>query len=156
MKIIHEINSLTDFEPWSYAVSRYETLTTEQLEQLDSILEDAYPEGMTDTQVNDLLWHDSDWVAEMLGFRDWEHLERANVGEYEPIKIQCYDIDWDIDDEDAEINLPNEVLFELEGEYEIEEYLEHKENGDEDDFLANKLSDEYGFCLNSFEYKEVE
>ena len=158
MKIIHEIDSLTDFEPWSYAVSIYEALTYAQLLQLDSELEQLYPDGMTDTQVNDMLWHDSDWVAELLGFRNWEHLERSNEGEYKPIKIQCYDIDWDIDDEeyeDVEINLPTEVLFELENEDDIEEYLESKENGDEDDFLSDKLSDEYGFCVNSFEYKEI-
>lgn len=31
MKIIHEIDGLTDFEPWSGAVSTYETLTYEQI-----------------------------------------------------------------------------------------------------------------------------
>ena len=159
MKIIREIDGLLDFEPWSYAVSRYETLTHKQLEQLDAELEQLYPDGMTDTQVNDILWHDSDWVAELLGFRNWEHLERANQGKYDPIKIQCYNIDWDTDDEDyedAEINLPKEVLFELEDEDDIEEYYEHKENGDEDDFLSDKLSDEYDFCVNSFEYKIID
>lgn len=158
MKIIHEIDSLTDFEPWSYAVSRYETLTYAQLQQLDVLLEECYPDGMTDTQVNDILWHDCDWIAELLGFRNWEHLERSNKGEYEPIKIKCYNIDWDTDDEDyedVEINLPEEVLFELEDEDEIEEYYEHEENNDVDDFLSDKLSDEYDFCVNSFEYEEV-
>ena len=155
MKIIHEINALIDFEPWSGAVRIYETLTNEQIWQLDSILEDTYPEGMTDTQVNDMLWHDSDWVAELLGFRNWEHLERSNEG-YNPIKIRCYDIYWDVDDEDEDTNLPQEVLFELEDDDDIEAYYEGKENGDEDDFLSDKLADEYGFCVNGFTYKEVE
>ena len=202
MKIIREIDGLTDFEPWSYAVQRYETLTNAQLEQLDRLLEDAYPEGMTDTQVNDMLWHDSDWVAELLGFRNWEHLERSNNGNYDPIKIQCYNIEWDIDDgyeeieffegdegdidaedyvkendiedyeiewddyrkgyslrvlecSNSDITLPDSVEFTLEDEDDIEAYYESKENGDEDDFLSDKLSDEYEFCVNSFEYKEV-
>lgn len=157
MKIISIIESITEFEPWSGAVSIYEELTNPQLEQLDSLLADAYPEGMTDTQFNDILWHDSDWIAELLGFRNWEHLERTNNGDYDPITIQCYNIDWDTDDEeceDAEINLPVRVEFILEDEDEIESYYESKENGDEDDFVADKLSDEYGFCVNSFEYKE--
>ena len=63
MKIIKEIDGLTDFEPWSGAVSTYETLTHEQLKQLDNILEECYPEGITDTQVNDLLWFDTDCIA---------------------------------------------------------------------------------------------
>ena len=156
MKIIKEIDGLTDFEPWSGAVSTYETLTYEQLKQLDSILEECYPEGITDTQVNDLLWFDADWIAEMLGFRNWEHLKRKNNGDYNPIKIKCYNIDWDIDDEDyedCEINLPKEVTFEFEDEDDIEEYYEAKENSNVYDWLSDKLSDEYGFCVNSFEYE---
>ena len=150
MKIIHEIEGLTDFEPWSGAVSTYETLTDEQLEQLDSILEECYPEGMTDTQVNDTLWFETDWIAELLGFRNWEHLERANSGGYEPIKIQCYDIEWDTDNEEVD-DLPERVLLTIEDEDEIEEYYE-----DPDDFVCNKLSDEYGWCINSFDYDLVE
>lgn len=78
MKIIHEIDGLTDFEPWSGAVSTYETLTFEQLQELDKILEDYYPDGMTDTEINDTLWFDTDWIAECLGFSDWDELKKAN------------------------------------------------------------------------------
>ena len=78
MKIIHEIDSLTDFEPWSGAVSTYETLTREQLKELDTILEDCYPDGITDTGINDLLWFETNWIAECLGFSDWDELEKAN------------------------------------------------------------------------------
>lgn len=82
MKVYKEM-SLTDFEPWSGAKDRYNVLTYEQLEQLTAILEDEYPDGMIDTQVNDLLWFEEDWIAEMLGFTDWESLERYNNGEEE-------------------------------------------------------------------------
>lgn len=70
------------------------------------------------------------------------------------IKIYCYNIDWDTDEEDV-CELPESVLLTLEDEYDVDDYCEYKENGDEDDFIADKLSDEYGFCVNSFEYKEV-
>ena len=156
MKIINEIEGLENFEPWSGAVRIYETLTEKQIAQLDSEFEMIYPEGMTDTQVNDLLWHDSDWVAELLGFRNWEHLERANNGTYEPITIKCYNIEWDIDDEDDEYELPKlpeRVVFVFSDEDDIEEWYESKENGDEDDWLSDKLSDEYEFCVNGFEYE---
>lgn len=154
MKIISVIESITEFEPWSYAVSRYETLTNPQLERLDVLLEECYPEGMTDTQLNDILWHDSDWVAQLLGFRNWEHLERTNNGDYEPIKIQCYNIKWDTDGEKVE-GLPKSVLLTIEDEDEIDSYYESVENFDGHDFIADKLSDEYGWCLISLSYKEV-
>lgn len=158
MKIIREIDGLTDFEPWSGAIPSYNTLTYEQLQQLDAELTECYPEGTTDTHVNDILWFETGWIAELLGFRSWEHLERVNKGEYTPIKIKCDNINWDTDDEeyeDAIINLPESVEFVFDNEDDIEEYYESKENGDEDEFIANKLSDEYGFCVNGFNYAEV-
>lgn len=49
-------------------------------------------------------------------------------------KYNVFDIDWDVDDiEDADL-LPTEVIIEAEDEDEI----------------ADALSDEYGFCVNSF------
>lgn len=82
MKVYKEM-SLADFEPWSGAKDRYNVLTHEQLEQLTAILEDEYPEGASETTINDILWFDEDWIAEMLGFEDWEALERFNNGEEE-------------------------------------------------------------------------
>ena len=157
MKIYYELN-LINFEGWSGADDTLKTLNYDQIEQLEYMLPEMLGEEASETALNDLLRFETDYIAEMLGFRNWEHLERSNNGEYEPIKIQCYNIDWDIDDEeyeDVEINLPESVLFELEDEDDIEEYYESKENGDEDDFLSDKLSDEYDFCVNSFEYNEV-
>ena len=150
MKVIHEIDGLIDFEPWSGAVSTYETLTDEQLKQLDSILEECYPEGVTDTEVNDILWFETDWIAELPGFRNWEHLERANSGGYEPIKIQCYDIEWDTDDEEVD-DLPERVLLTIEDEDEIEDYYDNP-----DDCIADILSDKYGWCIKNFDYDLVE
>lgn len=80
MKIYKEI-SLCDFEPWSGAKCRFDELTRDECEQLESILEDLYPDGMDETQLNDLLWFEEDWIAEQLGYKDWEHLERDHKGE---------------------------------------------------------------------------
>lgn len=157
MKIYYELN-LINFEGWSGADNTLKTLNYDQIEQLENMLPEMLGEEASETTLNDLLRFETNYIAEILGFRNWEHLERANNGEYEPIKIQCYNIDWDTDDEDyedVEINLPKIVEFILDDEDEIEEWYESKENGDEDDFLSDKLSDEYDFCVNSFDYKEV-
>lgn len=54
------------------------------------------------------------------------------------MKFYVTNIDWDIDDfdydEEDELNLPSETMVECEDE----------------DFIADALSDEYGFCVNSF------
>lgn len=82
MKITKEI-SLRNFEGWSGAVDTLNTLTDEQKDALEAILEELYPDGMDETSLNDLLWFENDTIAEWLGFEDWEDLERKNSGEEE-------------------------------------------------------------------------
>lgn len=82
MKIYTEIR-LENFEAWSGGADTLCTLTHEQCETLESILEDLYPDGMSETELNDLLWFDDDTIAEWLGFSDWEALEKYNNGEEE-------------------------------------------------------------------------
>ena len=40
---------------------------THGAEQFDSLIDELYPDGLTDTQLNDLLWFEEDWLFEMLG-----------------------------------------------------------------------------------------
>ena len=69
MKVYKEMN-LRDFEFWSGAKSNAETLTDEQLDMVESILEDAFPDGMDETQINDIFWFDFDAIREWLGVED--------------------------------------------------------------------------------------
>lgn len=80
MKITKEI-SLKDFEAWSGAKDTLNELTESECEQLESILEDLHPDGIDETGLNDILWFENDWIAECLGYRNWEHLERDHAGE---------------------------------------------------------------------------
>ena len=69
MKVYKEMN-LRDFEFWSGAKSNAETLTDEQLDMVESILEDAFPDGMDETQINDIFWFDFDTIREWRGIED--------------------------------------------------------------------------------------
>lgn len=61
------------YKPWSGAVDTWETIEEEGLlDELDSLLEDIYPDGLSETELNDLLWFDKDWVFEQLGISDGE------------------------------------------------------------------------------------
>lgn len=73
MKVIQDIR-LEDFEAWSGGKDTIDNLTTLQLRALESILEDLYPEGMTDTQLNDILWFEKDAIANWLGYKSYDHL----------------------------------------------------------------------------------
>lgn len=80
MKITKEV-SLENFEAWSGGKDTLNELTNSECKQLESQLEDLYPDGMDETQLNDILWFERDWVAECLGYKNWEHLERDHAGE---------------------------------------------------------------------------
>lgn len=65
---IYEDISLKNFKFWSGAATGLsEELTDEQFDTLEAILEDMYPDGMEDSQVNDLFWFEEDWIREVLG-----------------------------------------------------------------------------------------
>lgn len=69
MTITYELD-LHTFEAWSGAKSTLERVIAEgKTNELEAVLEDCYPEGMTETQLNDVLWFESDWIFEMCGIR---------------------------------------------------------------------------------------
>ena len=74
MKVYSEIN-LRDFEFWSGAKLNAETLTSEQLDIVESILEDAYPDGISETKINDFFWFEFDTIREWLGVENEEEEE---------------------------------------------------------------------------------
>ena len=43
-----------------------------QCKRMSSLFKDIYPDGMSDTQINDIFWFEDDWIAEMLGYEDFE------------------------------------------------------------------------------------
>ena len=74
MKIIIEDERLRNFNFWSGAKDTVSYLTNEDLDTIESSLEDIYPDGITDTQLNDIFWFENNFIAECLGYNDWEDL----------------------------------------------------------------------------------
>lgn len=75
MKLYTE-ESLYNFEPWSGAVSRWEEIVeANKVDELESILEDLYPEGMSVTELNDFIWFDEDTWREWLDMEEEEDEE---------------------------------------------------------------------------------
>ena len=78
MKIYKE-DSLSNFEWWSGAVATadriWEERGTEGWNELEAILEDVYPDGMDETELNDLLWFEPETIFEWLGIGDKEDEE---------------------------------------------------------------------------------
>ena len=73
MKIYKE-ESLRNFEFWSGAKDRVKYLGDNELDTFESILEEMYPDGVDETQINDIFWFEEDWIAEMLGYNSFEEI----------------------------------------------------------------------------------
>lgn len=69
MKIFKE-ESLRYFDFWSGAKENANELSDEQLDNLENILEDDYPDGIDATTLNDLMWFEFDTIKERLGIED--------------------------------------------------------------------------------------
>ena len=73
MKVTEDID-LRDFEFWSGARDNVKYLTDDELDTIQSILEDSYPDGMSKTDINDFFWFESDTIAEWLGYDNFEQI----------------------------------------------------------------------------------
>ena len=73
MKIYTEI-SLNNFEFWSGAKDTVKYLTSEELDQIETILEEIYPDGVDETTINDIFWFEDDAIAEWLGYNNFEEI----------------------------------------------------------------------------------
>ena len=66
--------TLKNFDFWSGAKDTVKYLTESELDTIESYLEELYPEGMTDTELNDFMWFEDDTIAEWLGYNDFDEI----------------------------------------------------------------------------------
>ena len=70
MKVYQEI-SIRNFEAWSGAVATKDLIIENNKEdEFDALIEELYPDGIDETQLNDILWFDDEWVLESLGIKE--------------------------------------------------------------------------------------
>ena len=93
---IYTDKHLQNFVPWSGAKDTMAELTFKQVDALNDIIEELYPDGIDETELNDILWFERDTVAEWLGYENWEALQRENNGDED---------DEDEEDDDEEDGL---------------------------------------------------
>ena len=67
MKTINNNTDLTQFDFWSGAKQFADNLTPSELNQIQTMLEDIYPDGLTETELNDLFWFEDNMLCEWLG-----------------------------------------------------------------------------------------
>lgn len=67
MKLFRE-ETIEDFKAWSGAVDTQNRIIEENKEdEFKQLIEELYPDGLDETELNDLLWFDDEWIFEQLG-----------------------------------------------------------------------------------------
>ena len=99
MTITYELD-LNSFKAWSGAKETLERIQREgKCAELENVLEELYPDGMTETELNDLLWFDSESVYEWLGIRSEAQIEKEIEEAEEELEEKLSDLEFDLDDD---------------------------------------------------------
>ena len=88
MKIYKEMN-LADFEFWSGAKDTVKYLSDYDFECIEAELE-CLDSEYSETEINDLFWFDDDWIAQILGYDDFDALiyDRTHDENKEPMEVE--------------------------------------------------------------------
>ena len=110
MTITYELD-LNSFQAWNGAVDTLERIQREgKCEAWENILEELYPDGMTETELNDLLWFDSESVYEWLGIRSESQIEKEiEEAEEELAEVQS-NLEDDLDDDELTTEERAEII----------------------------------------------
>ena len=99
MTITYELD-LNSFQAWSGAKDTLERIQREgKCAELENVLEELYPDGMTETELNDLLWFDSESVYEWLGIRSESQIKKEIEEAEEELEEKLSDLEFDLDDD---------------------------------------------------------
>ena len=137
MRIVKEI-SVENFEGWSGANDTIEVIEKAgKVDEFDNLIEELYPDGLSETSLNDLLRFDYEWIYETLGIT-------------KSYKVSVYNIEYDVDDDDEidQTKLPTHLTIELEEVGLTEEDLK--------DAIVNAIEEETEATVADYEYKVLE
>ena len=110
MTITYELD-LNSFQAWSGAKDTLDRIQREgKCDLLEQILEDIYPDGMTETELNDLLWFDSESVYEWLGIRSEEQIENEIKEAEEELEELQSNLKDDLDDDELTTEERAEII----------------------------------------------
>lgn len=74
MKIYKEVNSVYDFDFWSGAKDTVKYLTDSEVNEIISMLEMSGYDEMSETELNDFFWFETDTIAEWLGYNNFDEI----------------------------------------------------------------------------------
>lgn len=137
------ISSLDEYKPWSGAVDTFEAIQdADKVDALDRYLEDIYPEGLTVTQLNDILWFDGESVLKDLGIFTEDAIKEAIDDAVVGITYSLRDFDELAEDIEASIK------------DKLDETVDVSVDRDGDTFIVSVNDVEKEFDISDFKFDE--
>ena len=91
---------INNFEAWSGAVDTKNRIIEEgKADLFNAIAEDIFPDGCTETEMNDFLWFDDEQIFEWLGIRSESQIEKEIEEAEEELEEKLSDLEFDLDDD---------------------------------------------------------
>lgn len=73
---------ISEYSPWSGAIDTWQLIAdNDKIDELESYLEDSYPDGLSLTELNDILWFEPEDVLEALGISENDEDDEDDVDE---------------------------------------------------------------------------
>ena len=70
MKVTYELENIESFKAWSGAVPTVNAIVENgKQDEFMFILDDIFPKGCTETELNDFLWFDDDFIFSALDIK---------------------------------------------------------------------------------------
>ncbi|MER2008819.1 MAG: hypothetical protein ABS939_15315 [Psychrobacillus sp.] len=71
---IYSEDGLINFNFWSGASDTVNYLTHDELNTIEGMLEELHEDGMSDTEVNDFFWFETETIADWLGYDSFDDI----------------------------------------------------------------------------------
>lgn len=153
MIIKTEIYDLADFKTWSYATDTKQKIIDAGLgREFIKVLEEINPEGISETELNDLLWFDEEYCYSIVGLNSHGVIqitgndileETTSVVDAIKEKICAYNLEHN-----TKYNYESMKIGEWDFESELDSYLEENQEDETDcETLANEWLDAEGYEL---------
>lgn len=148
-----ELDDLAEFDSWSGAEQTKKRIVSQGLGiDFMTALEDNYPEGITETELNDLLWFEEEWCYELVGL---------NSHGVVPIKAEeilgdTSDVEWAIDEKIEDYNHEHNTEYTADElgispydfEDALDDWLDENQEDETDEFsLVERWLEDEGYVL---------
>ena len=84
MIITREFEGIAAFDAWSGAIDTKEAIiNADKATEFDALLDDIFPNGCTETELNDYLWFNDSEIYEMLGMDNGDNYDYDDDCDYD-------------------------------------------------------------------------